>query len=345
MKIIKYGLLTLLVLLIGLAIYSAVQPNSYEVKRTRFIDVPNEMVYNNVSDYENWESWGPWLEEDPGMTFKYAEVSQGEGASYSWVGKDGKGSQKMVSAIPYKSITNELTFEGMGSSTGYWEFVPKDDGTEVTWGIKANEVPFVFKFFGAISGGYDNMMGPMFERGLERLDSVMVLEAEARDKMASIWSIGEISKTVFNFKNFIGIPHSAKSDQEAMSKLFEESMPKVGEYAMTQGLEYGEFVPGAIYTKWDEETGEVDLIIGVFSNTAMKQGKDMKAMDLSNGEVVTVSKFGNYGVGDMEAHEAIEEFMKQNNLGMTGIVYELYMNDPTEVTPDKIQTDIFYPIK
>ena len=130
-----------------------------------------------------------------------------------------------------------------------------------------------------------------------------------------------------------------------MSKLFEESMPKVGEYAMTQGLEYGEFVPGAIYTKWDEETGDVDLIIGVFSNTAMKQGKDMKAMDLSNGEVVTVSKFGNYGVGDMEAHEAIEEFMKQNNLGMTGIVYELYMNDPTEVTPDKIQTDIFYPIK
>ncbi|MEM1257240.1 MAG: SRPBCC family protein [Bacteroidota bacterium] len=344
MKILKYVVLLLLVVLIGLAIYAAVQPNSYEITRSRVIDAPAELVYNNVSDYKNWEAWGPWLEEDPTMTFEYSDLTKGEGASYSWNGKDGTGSQKMVSAIPYESITNELTFDGMGSSTAYWKFSNSGDGTEVTWGMKADEVPYMLKFFGAISGGYDAMMGPMFERGLERLDSVLVLEAEIHKKLASTWSMGEISKVAFDGKNFIGYAHSAKADQEAMSKLFGESMPKVGEYALTQGLEYGEFTPGAIYTKWDEETGDVDLIIGVFFDTVITPSEDMQSMNLPKGEVVTVSKFGNYGVGDMEAHEAIEAFMKENNITMTGIVYELYMNDPTEVTPDRIQTDIYYPV-
>ncbi len=345
MKILKYVLLFLLVVIIGLAIYAAAQPSSYEITRSRVIDAPPELVYNNVSDYKNWEAWLPWLEEDPAMTFEYGDLTKGEGASYSWNGKDGTGSQRMVSAIPYESITNELSFDGMGSSTAYWKFSPSGDGTEVTWGMKADEVPYMLKFFGAISGGYDAMMGPMFERGLERLDSVMVLEAVAYEKLASTWSMGEISKVAVHGKNFIGYAHSAKADQEAMSKLFGESMPKVGEYALTQGLAYGEFTPGAIYTKWDEETGDVDLIIGVFSDTAITPGEDMQSMNLPKGEVVMVSKFGNYGVGDMETHEAIEVFMKANNITMTGIVYELYMNDPTEVTPDKIQTDIYYPIK
>lgn len=345
MKILKYIVLLLLVVIIGLAIYAAVQPNSYEITRSRVIQAPNELVYNDVSDYKNWTEWLPWLEEDPTMTFEYSDLTKGEGASYSWNGKDGKGSQTMTSAIPYSSITNELTFDGMGGATGFWKFNPTEGGTEVTWGMKADEVPYVLKFFGAISGGYDAMMGPMFERGLERLDSVMIQKAADYEKLASTWSMGEISKVAIDQKNFIGYAHSTTSDQETMAKLFEESMPKVGEYAVSQGLQYGEFTPGAIYTKWDEETGDVDLIIGVFSDTAITPGEDMQSMNLPKGEVVTVSKFGNYGVGDMEAHGAIAEFMEKNTIAMTGIVYELYMNDPTEVTPDKIQTDIYYPVK
>lgn len=345
MKIVKYVVLFLLIAIIGLAIYAAVQPNSYEVTRSRIIDVPAKLVYNNVSDYKNWEAWGPWLEEDPSMTFSYGETTKGEGASYSWEGKDGKGSQKMTSAIPHESLTTELTFEGMGSASAFWKFDPNVEGTEVTWGMKADNVPYLFKFFGAISGGYDKMMGPMFERGLERLDSVMVIEAEAYNEMMSAWSLGEVSKMTIDKRNFIGYAHSSKMDQEAMSKLFQESMPKLGEYAVEQGLQYGDFTPGAIFTKWDETTGETDFMIGVFLKEALKPAEDMQSMSFAKGTVVTVSKFGNYGIGDREAHLAIEEFMETHKMTMAGPVYELYVNDPTLVTPDKIQTDIYYPIK
>ena len=345
MKILKYVLLFLFVLIIGLAIYAALQPSSYEVSRSRVIEAPTELVYNNISDYKNWEAWGPWLEEDPSMTFEYGVQTKGEGASYTWNGKDGPGSQKMVSAIPYESITNELSFEGMGTSTGYWKFNPSENGTEVTWGMKADEVPYIFKFFGAISGGYDAMMGPMFERGLERLDSVLVLQVKEYENLATMWSMGEVSKMAVAERNFIGYGHSSKMDQSEMSKIFQESMPKVGEYAIKQGLRYGEFTPGAVYTKWDEETGEADFIVGVFSEKPITPGENMQAMNFPKGEVVAVSKFGNYGIGDMEAHAAIATFMETNNLTIPDIVYELYMNDPMEVTPDKIQTDIHYPLK
>ena len=157
--------------------------------------------------------------------------------------------------------------------------------------------------------------------------------------------MGEVSKMAVAERNFIGYGHSSKMDQSEMSKIFQESMPKVGEYAIKQGLRYGEFTPGAVYTKWDEETGEADFIVGVFLEKPITPGENMQAMNFPKGEVVAVSKFGNYGIGDMEAHAAIATFMETNNLTIPDIVYELYMNDPMEVTPDKIQTDIHYPLK
>lgn len=345
MKIVKYVLLFLLIVAVALVIYAAVQPSSYEVQRTRFIEAPVELVYDNLSDYKNWEAWGPWLEEDPNMTFTYSEQTKGEGASYSWKDKNGTGSQKMTSAIPNESITNALTFDGMGEATGFWKFNPKDTGTEVTWGLKANDTPFLLKFFGAISGGYDNMMGPMFDRGLERLDSVMLIENKNYQKMMNSWSLSEISKKSMPKRTFVGYAHSSKIDQEAMSKIYQEAMPKAGEYAISKGLQYGEFTPGAIFTKWDEENGEVDFMVGVFPNGDLEPGEGMQAMSFAEGDIVMVSKFGNYGTGDTQAHQAIDKYLEENNLTIAGPIYELYVNDPTMVSPDKIQTDIYYPVK
>ncbi|MEL6917481.1 MAG: SRPBCC family protein, partial [Bacteroidota bacterium] len=172
MKVLKYVLLFVLVIVVGVVIYAALQPSAYEVTRTRTVKAPVEVVYSNVDDYKNWEAWGPWEEEDPSMVYTYAEQTKGIGGSYSWDGKDGKGSAKTIEAVQNEAITNQLDFDGMGTANGFWKFKPVDGGTEVTWGIKAEESPFVFKLIGAMMGGYDSMMGPMFERGLEKLDSV-----------------------------------------------------------------------------------------------------------------------------------------------------------------------------
>ena len=57
-------------------------------------------------------------------------------------------------------------------------FKPTDDGkTKVIWSMKGENVPFGFRAFATFSGGFDAMIGPDFERGLERLDSLSTLEA------------------------------------------------------------------------------------------------------------------------------------------------------------------------
>ena len=68
-------------------------------------------------------------------------------------------------------------------------------------------------------------------------------------------------------------------------------------------------------------------------------------LEILAGNVVTLSKFGNYGDGDMEAHNNIANYFKNNNLDYGKLVWELYVNDPMEVKPEDIQTNIYYQIK
>ncbi|MGI9552089.1 MAG: SRPBCC family protein, partial [Aurantibacter sp.] len=298
------------------------------------------------SDYKNWEAWLPWKEQDPTMKISYDEQTKGVGASYSWESEQGPGSSKMTAAVTNESITSALDFGEMGTSLGLWKFKEVDGGTELTWGMKTEETPFMMKVFSAMSGGYDNMIGPMFERGLEKLDSITQIQAEEYKKAMSAWSLGDIVKKPMEAQKFIGYHHTGNiNDHEGLEAIYMESMPKAGTYAAEKGLQYGEYVPSAIFNKTDMESGEVDFLVGLFLKKDLAPAEGMQAVTFPAGDVVMVPKFGNYGTGDMEAHAAIDKFMTENNLTVNGRIYEMYMNDPTTVQPNEIQTDIYYPVK
>ena len=76
MKIIKYLLFLLLILAIGFAIYIAVQPNEFDVQRSRTIEAPTAVVFNNVNDYKNWKAWSSWIEKNPETKITYAPLLQ-----------------------------------------------------------------------------------------------------------------------------------------------------------------------------------------------------------------------------------------------------------------------------
>ncbi|WP_353777814.1 GyrI-like domain-containing protein [Winogradskyella sp. 3972H.M.0a.05] len=345
MKALKYILLLLLIVVIALGIYTAVQPNEYDVKRTQLIKAPTDLVFNNVNDFKNWESWGPWYDDDPTIETTYPENTSGEGASYSWTSKDGPGNMKTVGVEKNKMIAQKLQFADYEPTDTFWRFEETPEGTNVTWQMKADEVPFMFKFFGVLSGGMDNMLGPMMERGLVKMDSVMQLEVKAyEEKMANAFKIGDIKEMDMQEQKFIGYPHKAKMDHEVMTNLFMESLPKAGAYAM-QHLEYGEFTPAAVFTNWDEEKGEVEFMIGLVLNKDLAPDGAMQSMTLPAGKTVMVSKFGQYGTGDEKAHMAIDAYLKEHNFTQNGPVWEMYVNDPTQVKEIEIQTDIYYPVK
>ncbi len=342
MKILKYLLIIVALILIGGWAYVATQPDSYDVFRSKLIKAPASVIFENLNEFKNWEEWGPWMEEDSTIVVSYPEITSGVGSSYTWTSDEGSGRMEMISVVENKSLEQTLQFDDYEPSGVYWILEETEEGTNVTWGMKNDNTPFMFKFFGVISGGMDAMMGPMEEKGLENLNNVIIKELLVLPPDNTNYRIGVISQKEIPIQNFIGYFNKAKLEE--LPSLFQEYMPKAGQYAAENNIPPSDYTPAAVYIKWDEEKGETEFYIGLMVKN-LTPATGMDAIEILAGNVVTLSKFGNYGDGDMEAHNNIANYFKNNSLDFGKLVWELYVNDPMEVKPEDIQTDIYYQIK
>lgn len=345
MKILKYLLLLLLVVIVAGSIYVATRPNDFDISRSKVIKAPPSVIFNNIVDFKNWEAWNPWMEKDSTIVASYPEQTAGVGGSYSWTSKDGPGKMKNLALVANKSLEQELQFADYDPNKVYWELEEVPEGTKVTWRMTGENSPFMFKAFAAMYGGMDNMIGPDYEKGLENLDKVMT--EYMKNNPQPTFRLGEVTQQDQGAKQFTGFYQKTSTDAaiDEMTKLFMQYMPQAGQYAAVNKLE--NYVPGSLYMKWDEETKEAEFYIGLLvdSTDALPKADGMVVTPMPAGKIVKISKFGQYGVGDMEAHGKIAEYMAKNKLVQNGPVWELYVNDPTTVKPEEIQTDIYYAVK
>ncbi len=341
MKFLKYLLLLIVVIVVGALIYAASQPSNYDVSRSKVIKAKVSSVFNTIDEMKTWEKWGPWHDQDTTLVVTYSDKTSGVGAYYSWVGKDGPGNMKTVNIVPNKLIEQKMQFGDAEPSDVIWNFEEVEEGTKVTWQMKENDAPFMFKALAAFMGGWDKFFGKMLEDGLNNIDKV-VLEEE---KLANSFRTSDVNSKDLKDQKFIGYHVKMKINHEEMTKAFMENMPKAGMYAMKSGLKYGDFTPSAVYTKYDEKTQETEFYIGLILRKDLKPGEGMTALDLPSGKGVMISKFGNYGNGDEAAHIKIAKYLETNKLEQRWPIWETYENDPTMVKPQDIQTDIYYPVK
>lgn len=339
MKALKYVLFLILIAIIGFSIYIAVQPNSFEVSRERTIDAPAAVIYDDVIDYKNWESWSPWQEKEPDLKINYPEQTKGVGGSYSWDGKDGLGNMKTVAANPNASITQELQFEDYDPSKILWTFEPTSDNkTKVTWTMKSDNVPFMFKGFAAVSGGFDKMIGPDFERGLEKLDSLAV--EEIKKYSINIEGITEHSGGFYLYNTT-----SCKMD-EFESKM-QEMMPKVVGYATQNNIAMAG-APFVLYYKWDEQNNAVMFSCCVPTTArVITTESDVLTGQLQPFKAVKTTLKGNYS-NLKEAWDKAMKYISDNNLEFTenGPMIEAYVTDPTtEPNPANWITEIYIAVK
>ena len=339
MKFLKYLLFLLLIILIGLAIYIAVQPNSFNVKRERVIDAPASVVYQNVIDFKKWPNWSPWIEREPDLTLNFPEQTSDVGASYSWEGKDGTGNMKTVGTILNESIDQKLQFEDYEPSDILWKFEPTPDGkTNVIWEMKSEKIPFMFKGYAAFSGGFDKMIGPDFERGLELLDSVSVADTKK-------YSI-EIQGVTEHGGGFYLYNTTSTKIADIESKMG-EFMGRLFAYAQSNNIVMAG-APFANYISWDEKNGTTtfsccypttDKVITTSDEILTGQLEPFKA-------VKTVLK-GNYE-NLKEAWDKAMAYIPANGLEFAenGPMLEVYLTDPSqEPNPANWITEIYIAVK
>ncbi len=339
MKALKYIVIVLVILLITSFTYVAVQPNKYDVQRTRTINAPAAVLFNNVNDFKNWETWSPWVEKEPDLQITYPENTSGVGGSYSWIGEDGAGNMKTLTVSPYDSISQDMQFEDFPPSNIYWKFDKTEKGTEVTWGMKSNKMPFMLKFYAAISGGMDKMVGSDFERGLERLDSVAVNSMKAYTVIVN--GITEYGGGFYLYK-------TTNATTSNISQVMGQQYGSIGMF-MGQHKIAMNGMPFTIYHDMNYETGSVIMSNGmpVKEKIIITGNTNVLCGYMSKQKVLKTTFKGNYN-NLPKAWETTMTYIADNNLEQSTVnkPFEIYTTDPGNYpNPADWVTEIYIPLK
>lgn len=169
-----YVLIAVVIVVAGLALVIARQPDSFRIERSLRVTAPADEVFAQVNDLHNWEQWSPWAKRDPAMRKVYEGPNAGVGAVYRWSGNKevGEGSNTIVESRPAELIRMQLAFlkPFQASNEVLFRFVPEGEGTRVSWSMTGRN-NFMSKAV-HLAMDMDKMCGGDFELGLAQLKAV-----------------------------------------------------------------------------------------------------------------------------------------------------------------------------
>lgn len=346
MKIFKYLFFLILILIIGGSIYVATLDGNYQSEETKVMNVPIALVFKEVNDYKTWEHWGPWKEEDPNMVINYPEKTSGVGASYSWQGdkEPMDGSMKTLEVIPNKSIKQEITFEtpiGNSTSEVYWKFEPIEGKTKVTWGMKGEQGFFEKLFMAFEKESMEEMLQPMFEKGLNNLNKVLT------EKMKK-YSINIDGFTEYSGTYFMYITTSSKNNPKALGNKMEQIFPEVYEFMSTHDIDISG-QPLTVYNQIKQDNNSVIISCGIPTSTKMATPPTSEVLCdfIPQTKALKVTLRGDYS-NLPEAWTQAENYLKETDFekNLEIAPFEIYITDPgLEPNPANWETNIYIPIK
>lgn len=166
---VAYVLIALLVVFMGGAY---VLPGEAVVERTITVTAPPDKVFGIASDLRRFKEFSPWAEIDPGLHYTFEGPETGIGQKMSWQSDNpqlGSGSQTVVDYQPNTRFATTLDFGDMGDAIAYFDFVPVDNDTKVTWGFKSLLRNPLERWMGLL---FDRWIGADYEKGLAKLKTV-----------------------------------------------------------------------------------------------------------------------------------------------------------------------------
>lgn len=336
MKILKKILIGIVVVVVLLLVISFFLPSKVHVERAQVIKAPVDIVFNQVNTLKNWGSWSYWDNIDSAMKSEFVGTEMGVGAIHKWSSEHemvGTGSMEITESVVNEKVITKLQFDGEGDAIGSWLFQQSEEGTNVTvmmdMDMGANPIA---KFFAFIMH-FDAMIGTDFEKtltGLKNHAESLPVKPHYDITVKEITS--QPAYTIVDSTQISGI--SAK-----LGELYGELMAHI---TTTKEMIVGQ--PFAIYHKWDI-AGTIVLEAGLPVQNAKTVKGRIKATAIDLCKAVTASHFGKYEDTGL-LHQAIDEYVAQNNHKVIGSPWEVYVTDPgTEPDTSKWETQVFYPVE
>lgn len=168
MKVIKWIVGIVVLLVAAFFVVGQFLPKTYAFERSIVVDADRAEVHELVSDLKAWPKWSPWIEEDPSIKTTLGEKTEGVGAHQSWTSDNGPGELTLTESSPESGVAYDMSFnEGQFKAEGAIRYASDGEGTRVTWSMNGDDGgTLVGRYFALMT---DSMVGPMFERGLEKL--------------------------------------------------------------------------------------------------------------------------------------------------------------------------------
>ncbi len=341
MKILKYLGIGLLVILVIVLILGLIAPNDIRFERSISIKAPAPVILGQIKSLKNMQKWSPWVELDPNMKNIFEGTDGEVGSKNSWSGNDdvGEGSQTITSISDTK-VEADLHFIRPFESKSKVDYTLTADGeqTKVTWGFSTTKS---FPMNGLLMvmikmGG----MNKDFDKGLGKLKALCeAMPPQTEVPAAATYKIEETERPEKYYAGIRKVVGWAEMDQ-----FFATTYGQIG---MALGMANIKPVgyASALYYKWDEPNKQADVAPVMELDNNKTKLKGLNSFTVPAGKAVEVTFTGSYD--QMKAvHEAIDKYIQEKNMQMTGNVIEEYVTDPmTEKDTTKWQTNVIYMVK
>lgn len=170
MRILKWTLAVIVVLVAVFVIGGLLLPRNVEVSRSVVIEAPAAEVFPHVNSLRATQAWSPWLERDPDVTLTFEGPEQGVGARMSWQSDNpqvGEGTQEIIESEPDSHVATALDFGGMGQARATFDLSGDSATTTLTWGLVADMgAGPIGRWMGLMM---DDWVGADYEAGLANL--------------------------------------------------------------------------------------------------------------------------------------------------------------------------------
>ncbi|MCX6271781.1 MAG: SRPBCC family protein [Bacteroidetes bacterium] len=331
MKALKTIGLVVLIIIALIIIISLFLPRKVHVERSLVINANQEVVFDQVNTLKNWENWSPWHKIDTAMEVFYCGPFTGVGAVYNWRSKNpdvGNGSMNIVKSILYDTVVLNLDFTHSTAISTFY-FVPEGDGVKVIWGIDANMGRNPLKRY--LGMFMDKWIAPDFEKGLQTMKQYV-------EKLPCAHMKAEVSA-------FADATYLSIRDTSCMATISSKMGAQFGELmGFLQGKKLNPSGPPfSIYYAWEGDKFDIENCIPL-EKQVPGEGRILSG-SLKGSKAVKVNYYGKYDF-TYWGHEVAENYIKKNNLRITGKPMEVYMTDPmSEKDTNKWLTVIVWPVE
>ena len=306
----------------------------YHIARSIQIDAPKNTVMPLLQDFNNWNSWSPWTVAEPDCPVDVDGTPASPGHSMKWDGKIIGSGQNVLVAQDDQNLTYDLSFIKPFKSQAKTAFniQEKNGGTEVTWTMDS-KMPF-FMFF--MVPMIKSMVSMDYDRGLRMLKEM----AEEGKINATTTNKGMADLKGFSY---IGIQRTV-SINEIGEKMEKDYATLKEELVHKHNIEPDQWV--ALYPKFNMKKMEMTYIAAI---TDEALGNATIPSHYVRGEVKTskaleIKHDGPYDfIGNAWSMGSM--YLRAKKIKQSGVPFEKYWNHPEDVSPEELQTSIYFPVK